>query len=277
MHTVIAGQGYVGLPLAVRAAEVGHRVIGYDTDPHRVQELAAGQSHVEDVPSDRLLAVLNSGAYSATADAAELAGYDIAGISVPTPLRDGVADLSHIEACAQTLGEHLSRGATVVLESTTYPGTTEELLVPILEAASSVEAGVDFFAGFSPERIAPNNTKGWSFETTPKLVSGIDAESLDVIKGFYDGIFEITVPVSGPKVVELTKLIKNTSTVLEAAAGLGSGAQADGRDGEGGAGFGRGALLNSIGWCGTCSALGSKPAVGGGVFTVGYRGVGCWG
>ncbi|MFD6879777.1 MULTISPECIES: hypothetical protein [unclassified Streptomyces] len=118
MHVVIAGQGHVGLPLAVRAAEVGHRVIGYDVDPYRVQQLADGQSHVEDVPSDRLRAVLDSGAYSATADAAALAGYAIAVITVPTPLRDGVRDLSFIEACARTPGEHLSRGATVVLEST---------------------------------------------------------------------------------------------------------------------------------------------------------------
>ncbi|MFE9803771.1 nucleotide sugar dehydrogenase [Streptomyces goshikiensis] len=210
MHVVVAGQGYVGLPLAVRAAEVGHRVIGYDVAPHRVQELATGQSHVEDVPSDRLRALLDSGAYSATADAAALAGFDIAVITVPTPLRDGTPDLSYIEACARTLGEHLSRGATVVLESTTYPGTTEELLLPILEAASGLKAGVDFLAGFSPERIAPGNKKRWSFETTPKLVSGIDAESLNVIKCFYDGIFQITVPVSEPKVAELAKLIENT-------------------------------------------------------------------
>ncbi len=117
-------------------------------------------------------------------------------------------DLSYIESCAQTLGEHLRPGATVVLESTTYPGTTEEVLVPILEKASGLKGGVDFLAGFSPERIAPGNAR-WSFEGTPKLVSGVDAKSLDVIKGFYDGIFQTTVPVSGPKVAEMAKLIEN--------------------------------------------------------------------
>ncbi|MEV5440877.1 nucleotide sugar dehydrogenase [Streptomyces sp. NPDC052682] len=206
MQIVVAGQGYVGLPLAVRAAEVGHRVAGYDVDTHRVQQLAAGQSYVRDVDSSRLRAVLDSGAYSATADAAALAGFDIAVITVPTPLRDNVPDLTYIESCARTLGEHLSPGATVVLESTTYPGTTEEVLLPILEEASGLKGGVDFRAGFSPERIG---NKRWSFET-PKLVSGIDAESLGVIKGFYDTIFKTTVPVSGTKVAELAKLIENT-------------------------------------------------------------------
>ncbi|MFD4627313.1 nucleotide sugar dehydrogenase [Streptomyces sp. NPDC058475] len=209
MQIVVAGQGSVGLPLAVRAAEVGHRVVGYDVDAHRVQQLAAGESYVEDVASSRLRAVLDSGVYSASADAAGLAGFDIAVITVPTPLRDGVPDLTYIESCARTLGEHLRPGATVVLESTTYPGTTEELLLPILEKASGLKGGVDFLAGFSPERIAPGN-KRWSFDGTPKVVSGIDARSLDVIKGFYDGIFQTTVPVSGTRVAELAKLIENT-------------------------------------------------------------------
>lgn len=121
MQIVVAGQGYVGLPLAVRAAQAGHHVVGYDVDPDRIRRLTAGDSYVEDVPSSLLRAVLDTGAYAATADAAALAGFDLAVITVPTPLRDGVPDLSHIEACAQTLGEHLRPGATVVLESTTYP------------------------------------------------------------------------------------------------------------------------------------------------------------
>jgi len=209
MDVVVAGQGYVGLPLAVRAAEVGHRVVGYDVNPDRIKRLTAGDSYVEDVASSRLRAVLDTGAYSATADADALAGFDIAVITVPTPLRDGVPDLTYIESCARTLGGRLRPGATVVLESTTYPGTTEELLVPILEKASGLKAGVDFLAGFSPERIAPGNNKRWSFDGTPKVVSGIDGRSLDAIKGFYDGIFQTTVPVSGPKVAEMAKLIEN--------------------------------------------------------------------
>lgn len=152
MHVVVAGQGYVGLPLAVRAAEVGHHVVA--TDPHRVRQLAAGES------------------------------------------------------CASTLGAHLRPGATVVLESTTYPGTTEELVLPILEKASGLIAGADFHVGFSPERIDPGN-QAWPFEKTPKVVAGIDAVSLSVVKDFYDDLVETTVPVSGTKVAEPTKLIEN--------------------------------------------------------------------
>jgi UDP-N-acetyl-D-glucosamine dehydrogenase len=209
MRVVVAGQGYVGLPLAVRAAEVGHRVVGYDVDRGRVKQLAVGESYVQDVAPERIRAVLDSGAYCATADAAALAGFDVAVITVPTPLRDGVPDLTHIETCACTLGAHLRPGATVVLESTTYPGTTEELMVPILEEASGLLAGRDFHAGFSPERIDPGNPD-WSFDNTPKVVSGIDAASLEVVKGFYDGLVATTVPVPSPRVAELAKLIENT-------------------------------------------------------------------
>lgn len=189
------------------AAEVGRRVVGYDVDTYRINLLTTGGSYVRDVDSSRLRAVLDSGAYSATADTAALAGFDIAVITVPTPLTEGVPDLTYIESCARTLGEHLRPGATVVLESTSYPGTTEELLLPILEEVSGLKGGVDFLAGFSPERIG---NKRWSFDGTPKLVSGINATSLDVIKGFHDGIFQTTVPVSGTKVAELAKLIENT-------------------------------------------------------------------
>ncbi|MFJ1932586.1 nucleotide sugar dehydrogenase [Kitasatospora sp. NPDC088160] len=209
MRVVIGGQGYVGLPLAVRAAERGHRVVGYDVDQHRTKRLAAGESFVQDVTSVQLRAVLDSGAYSVTTDATSLAGgYDIAVITVPTPLRDGAPDLSFVESCARTLGGQLRSGAAVVLESTSYPGTTRELLVPILEEASGLRAG-DFLVGFSPERITPGS-KRFSFEETPKLVSGIDAKSLDAIKGFYDTVFDITVPVSSPEVAELAKLLENT-------------------------------------------------------------------
>lgn len=137
MDVVVAGQGYVGLPLAVRAAEAGHRGVGYDVDTDRVKRLTAGDSYVQDVPSSRLRAMLKAGAYSATADAGTLAGFDIAVIAVPTPLRDGIPDLTCTESCARTLGACLRPGAAVVLESTSYPGTTEELLRPVLEEAAS--------------------------------------------------------------------------------------------------------------------------------------------
>ena len=209
MRVVVAGQGYVGLPLAMRAAEVGHQVVGYDVDARRVKRLAAGESYVEDVPSEQVRAVLASGAYAATGDPSLLTGFDLAVITVPTPLRDGIPDLSYIEASARTLAGYLRPGATVVLESTTYPGTTEELMVPILEDGSGLVAGADFQVGYSPERIDPGN-KTWSFVRTPKVVSGIDAASLAVIRGFYDQLVQVTVPVGSPREAELAKLIENT-------------------------------------------------------------------
>lgn len=208
-HVVIMGQGYVGLPLAVRAAEVGYRVTGFDVDAAKVARLAAGSSPVEDIDDGRLRAVLDAGAYRATTDPADLAGFDLAVISVPTPLHEGAPDLAFIEQAAAALGPHLRAGACVVLESTTYPGTTEELVAPILEAASGLKAGPDFGLGYSPERIDPGN-RTWRLENTPKVVSGIDEASLAAVDGFYGRIVERTVPVSSPKEAELTKLLENT-------------------------------------------------------------------
>ena len=208
-RVVVIGQGYVGLPLAVRAAEQGYDVVGYDLDRSRIEQLAAGNSFIEDIPNDRLAGILASGNFHPSADPADLAGFDIAIISVPTPLREGMPDLSYIEASARELGSVLKRGACVILESTTYPGTTEELMLPILEEASGLTAGADFQAGYSPERIDPGN-KTYTLETTPKVVSGIDAASLERVKGFYDDIVVQTVPVRSPKEAELTKLLENT-------------------------------------------------------------------
>lgn len=208
-RVVIIGQGYVGLPLAVRAAEQGYDVVGYDLDEPRIRQLAAGSSYIEDVPDERLAGILADGSFRPSADAADLAGFDIAIISVPTPLRDGSPDLSHIEASAAELGAHLRPGACVILESTTYPGTTEELVAPILERASGLTAGADFQLGYSPERIDPGNAT-YTLETTPKVVSGIDAASLARVQGFYDDIVIKTVPVRSPKEAELTKLLENT-------------------------------------------------------------------
>ena len=209
MKVVIVGQGYVGLPLAMRAVDVGHDVIGFDVDESRVKRLAAGESFVEDISDERLAAAVASGRYRPDTSPAACAGFDMAVITVPTPLRDGVPDLSYIESAARMLATHLRPGATVVLESTTYPGTTEELLAPILEEGSGLAAGTDFHLGYSPERIDPGNTT-WTLENTPKVVSGITSASLAVVQSFYDGIVEATVAVSTPKEAELTKLLENT-------------------------------------------------------------------
>lgn len=206
---VVIGQGYVGLPVAVRACEQGFDVVGFDIDRTRVDALAAGTSFVEDIPDERLAAALATGRYRASSDAGDLAGFDIAVISVPTPLREGTPDLSYIEAAAQVLGDHLVSGACVILESTTYPGTTEELVGPILEERSGLKAGPDFSLGYSPERIDPGN-QTFTFETTPKVVSGIDEASLERVQGFFDRLVVRTVPVSGTREAELTKLLENT-------------------------------------------------------------------
>jgi UDP-N-acetyl-D-glucosamine dehydrogenase len=209
MRVVIAGQGYVGLPLAVRAAQVGHDVVGYDVDEGRIKRLAAGESYVEDIPSQAVRAILDAGSYRATSEPRDLGGYDIAVITVPTPLREGVPDLTYIEECARTLARYLRPGACVVLESTTYPGTTEELVGPILEEGSGLTMGRDFRLGYSPERIDPGNPT-WNLVNTPKVVSGVDAASLAVVEGFYGSLVERVVPVSTPKEAELVKLIENT-------------------------------------------------------------------
>jgi UDP-N-acetyl-D-glucosamine dehydrogenase len=206
---VVVGQGYVGLPLAVRAVEQGFDVIGLDVDASKIKSLEAGESTVEDVGDDRLQAAIATGRYLPTSSAEHCAAFDVAVISVPTPLRDGNPDLSYIEQAAGALAPHLRKGATVVLESTTYPGTTEELVAPILEDGSGLLVGRDVHLGYSPERIDPGNPQ-WRLENTPKVVSGIDAASLEAVQGFYDRIVETTVAVSTPKEAELTKLLENT-------------------------------------------------------------------
>jgi UDP-N-acetyl-D-glucosamine dehydrogenase len=206
---VIVGQGYVGLPLAMRAVEVGYRVVGFDTDPARIARLASGQSYIEDVSSARVGAGLTSGQYRPTTQAKDCADFDVAVITVPTPLRDGTPDLSYIEQAARTIGPFITSGACVVLESTTYPGTTEDLLVPILEDGSKLAAGRDFLVGYSPERLDAGNPQ-WSLANTPKVVSGIDQASLSAVKDFYGSLVERTVPVETTREAELVKLIENT-------------------------------------------------------------------
>jgi len=209
MRVTIIGQGYVGLPVAMRSVEVGHDVTGVEKNPDRAQRLAAGDSFVEDVPSDVLAAALASGRYRAVAELPSGPSFDVAVITVPTPLHDGAPDLSFIESAAAELAPSVAPGCLVILESTTYPGTTEELMVPLLEAGSGLTAGRDFRVGYSPERIDPGNQQ-YNFVTTPKVVAGIDAESLAAVEGFYRTLVNEVVPVKGCKEAELTKLIENT-------------------------------------------------------------------
>lgn len=204
----VIGQGYVGLPLAMRAVQTGRRVVGFDLSAERTRALAAGESYVGDVTAEEVRDALARG-YRPSSDPRDVAGFDVAVISVPTPLTDGLPDLSAIESAGRLLGPHVRAGCLVVLESTTYPGTTEELLGPILEAASGLKAGVDFDLGYSPERIDPGN-EVHTLINTPKVVSGVNAQSLAAVDQFYSSLVDRTVPVGSPAEAEMTKLLENT-------------------------------------------------------------------
>ena len=206
---IVVGQGYAGLPVAIRAVEAGFDVVGFDIDVVKIKRLAAGESHVEDVSSDEVARALATGRYEPTDDPTRARGFDVAVIDVPTPLTDGVPNLSHVTDSATMLAASLRVGATVILESTTYPGTTEDLVAGILENGSGLVAGHDFHLGYSPERIDPGNAT-WHFVNTPKVVSGIDKESLTAVQRFFDRLVDCTVPVSGTREAELTKLLENT-------------------------------------------------------------------
>jgi nucleotide sugar dehydrogenase len=203
----VVGLGYVGLPLAVVSANSGLNVIGYDVSPERVKEINSGVSPIEDISDQELSKALNS--FDATGDPSLLSKCQHIVISVPTPLTDYQPDLSYVESAAKSVGENLVSNQVIILESTTYPGTTLEVLVPNLEKYSNLEAGSDFFVGYSPERIDPGN-KEWKFKNTPKVISGINEESLEKINTFYKKIIDKTVIVKGTREAEMVKLLENT-------------------------------------------------------------------
>jgi UDP-N-acetyl-D-glucosamine dehydrogenase len=207
-RVAILGQGYVGLVVSMRASEAGFAVLGFEVDEGRTSRLRAGDSFVEDVPNSVLEAALHRG-YRASNDLADLAGFDVAVITVPTPLSDGLPDLSYIERAARSLAPHARPGCLVVLESTTYPGTTEELVKPLLEEGSGLRVGDDLLLGYSPERIDPGNPT-FSLHNTPKVVSGVDRASLAAVSAFFGSFVEQVVPVSGTGEAELAKVLENT-------------------------------------------------------------------
>ena len=208
-RVVVVGQGYVGLPLAMRAVAAGHDVTGVDVSIDRVKRLAAGESFVEDISNRTLAEALATGRYHVTDSPLGCEGFDVALVTVPTPLHEGAPDLRYIEQAATMLGPYVTPGSLVVLESTTYPGTTDTLVVPVLEEGSGLRAGPDFSVGYSPERIDPGNAE-WPLERTPKVVSGIDETALAATQAFYDTIVETTVAVSSTRSAELAKLLENT-------------------------------------------------------------------
>jgi UDP-N-acetyl-D-glucosamine dehydrogenase len=206
MKIGIVGLGYVGLPLATAFAEAGHEVVGLDVDPRKLQALQAGRSYVEDIP-DATLAPLRD-RFEATSDYAALGGCEAIVICVPTPLTSArEPDLTYLTDAANGLAKVLRAGQLVVLESTTYPGTTRERLLPILEE-SGLSAGDDFHLAFSPERIDPGRTD-YTVRTTPKLVGGITPGCTERARDLYSLICDEVVVLSGPEAAELSKLLEN--------------------------------------------------------------------
>jgi UDP-N-acetyl-D-glucosamine dehydrogenase len=205
---VVVGLGYVGLPLAVEAAKAGLSVTGLDRNPDVVSGLAAGRSHVDDIDTKTVQWLLNTG-FTATSDASIIAHADAVVVCVPTPLsRDGEPDLSSVKLAASTISEHLSLGTLVVLESTTYPGCTDEVFVPILEAGGLV-VGEDFHAAFSPERVDPGNPT-YGVKNTPKVVGGYTPACTDAAVAFYGQFIDTVVRANGTREAEMTKLLENT-------------------------------------------------------------------
>ncbi len=207
-NLAVIGLGYVGLPLAIEAANCKLKVAGYDINESVVDSLNKSMSHVEDI-SDKVLQDALSKDLLITTDENILGDSEYIVISVPTPLTDYQPDLSYVKAATKSIAENLKRDQIIILESTTYPGTTLEIVKPILEKNSSMEAGEDFLLGYSPERIDPGN-KEWTFKNTPKIVSGINQKSLKAISKFYDSIIDEVVQVSGTREAEMVKLIENT-------------------------------------------------------------------
>jgi len=203
----VVGLGYVGLPLAVEAATSSLKVIGFDINSERVEMINNGHSPIEDISNDELSQSLQN--FHSTIDSEELSQCRNIVISVPTPLTDYQPDLSYVINAAKTVGENLVKNQVVILESTTYPGTTVEVLIPNLEKMSGLKAGEDFFVGYSPERIDPGN-EVWKFKNTPKVISGINNVSTKKIQSFYESIIDETVLVKGTKEAEMVKLLENT-------------------------------------------------------------------
>jgi len=207
-NLVVIGQGYVGLPLSRAACNSGFNVTGLDVSQEVVDDLNSGTSHVEDIPNTDLQKMLDTG-YSATTDVAVIQDADVVVICVPTPLGDaGRPDLRAVESATEAIAQNLQRKSLVILESTTYPGTTEELLLPALEAHGG-KLDVDFHLAFSPERIDPGN-KTYRLENTPKVVGGVSEQSGDLAVAFYDKFIDEVVKVKGAKEAETAKLLENT-------------------------------------------------------------------
>jgi len=204
----VVGLGYVGLPLAVALAEAGSRVVGYDASQARVASLAAGSSGIEDIDDAVLGAALASG-LTVTADIADAAAARVYVICVPTPLREHEPDLAYVEGASSAIASVLRKGDLVILESTTYPGTTDEVVAPLLMSGSGLSIEGDFLLAYSPERIDPTNDR-WTLRNTPKVVGGCSEAATAAACDFYRKICDEVVPVRGTREAEMAKLLENT-------------------------------------------------------------------
>jgi UDP-N-acetyl-D-glucosamine dehydrogenase len=210
----ILGLGYVGLPLAAAFGEAGFQVIGIDPDPRKVNSLNKGESYVQDVPNEQISRLLKSGRLSATTDFSELRHCDAVSICVPTPLRKtGDPDMSFIISATDELAKYMHPGMIIVLESTTYPGTTREVLLPKLGKEKGLVVGEDFFLAFSPERVDPGR-EDWNTLNTPKVIGGITEDCSEVAVAWYSQALKTVVPVSSAESAELSKLLENTFRMI---------------------------------------------------------------
>jgi UDP-N-acetyl-D-glucosamine dehydrogenase len=209
VHVAIVGQGYVGLPLAVAAAESGCVVVGIEEDASRVAKLNRGSSPIGDVSDHDLASVVKSGAYVATVSYTEVKTCEVIVLCVPTPYHHDAPDLSYVERAAREVGSHLSTGALIILESTTYPGTTDEVVLTLVQEASGMVPGRDFDLAFSPERIDPGNPV-FGLRNTPKIVGGATPHGAARAAEFYGRFVERVIPVSTAATAEMAKLLENT-------------------------------------------------------------------
>jgi UDP-N-acetyl-D-glucosamine dehydrogenase len=208
-RTGVVGLGYVGLPLAVEFARGGFTVVGIDLDRRKVDALNRGESYIQDVATRDVAEFQKAGKLSATVDPAVIKTLDTINICVPTPLRKTKdPDLSYVVSAAEVVAAHLHPGMLIVLESTTYPGTTDEVVQPMLEK-SGLKAGRDFFLAFSPERVDPGNEK-WHTRNVPKVVGGLTPDCSALAKALYSASVDTVVEVSSPRVAEMVKLLENT-------------------------------------------------------------------
>jgi len=205
----IVGLGYVGLPLVIEFCKAGFPVIGLDIDQKKIDSLSQGQSYIKHIPDESILLMTQDGNFTGSTDFSLVKELDCISICVPTPLKkDREPDMNYILSTARSIAPHITKGQLIVLESTTYPGTTQEVLAPELESGSGLKADHDFYLAYSPEREDPNN-KDFTTATIPKVIGSDTPKGLEITDALYSSIIQKTVPVSGTKAAEATKLVEN--------------------------------------------------------------------